>query len=273
MHKKTWIIASVLSALAVAGLIGLSFWKQKTQFESVQEELNHLRAEFEQKQCEANSLNEEVNEGKKLIADLKQEKEKAAQAQKTLEAEMRSALQSKDVTISELQGKLTVNILDRVLFDSGEAELKPEGHKVLEQVAGVLVQYPKRQIHVIGHTDDVPIRVSARSRFASNWELSTARATAAVRFLQEQAGVDPHRLGAVGYSEFHPIADNSTPEGRAKNRRIAIVVLPEELAAVDVPPVTAAPPEAPKPKPEVPTADLPKAGSPPSDPPQTAPAK
>ena len=269
MHKKTWIIASVLSALAVAVLVGLSFWKQKTQFESVEKELSHLRAEFDQKQAEAGALTDEIAESKKLIDDLRKEKEKAAQAQKTLEAEMRSALQSKDVTISELQGKLTVNILDRVLFDSGEAELKPEGHKVLEQVAGVLVQYPKRQIHVIGHTDDVPIRVSARSRFASNWELSTARATAAVRFLQEQAGVDPRRLGAVGYSEFHPVADNTTAEGRAKNRRIAIVVLPEELAAVDGPAPTGAPAAAP----ETPKAEAPKPAAPPAEPAKGVPEK
>jgi chemotaxis protein MotB len=149
---------------------------------------------------------------------------------------MRSALQSKDITISELQGKLTVNILDRILFDSGEAVLKEEGEKVLQQIATVLAQHPNRQIHVIGHTDNVPIRVSTRSRFASNWELSTARAIAAVRFLQEQAQVDPRRLGAVGYGEFQPVADNSTAEGRAKNRRIAVVILPEIFTPLEKPP-------------------------------------
>ncbi len=150
---------------------------------------------------------------------------------------MRSALESKDVTISELQGKLTVNILDRILFDSGEADLKPEGQEVLQQIAGILSKYPNRQIHVIGHTDNVPIR--GGRRFPSNWELSSARALAAVRFLSEKAGVDAHRLAAVGFGEFHPVADNATPEGRAKNRRIALVVMPEEFGPVDVlqPPV------------------------------------
>ena len=115
----------------------------------------------------------------------------------------------------------------------GEAELKPEGEKVIQKIATVLAQYPDRQIHVIGHTDNVPIRVGPRTKFASNWELSTARAIAAVRFLCEKAGGDPRRLGAVGYGEFHPIADNSTTEGRAKNRRIALVVLPEELSGAE----------------------------------------
>ena len=121
----------------------------------------------------------------------------------------------------------------------------------------MLAQYPKRQIHVIGHTDNVPIRAGSRGRYASNWELSTARATAAVRFLQEKAAVDPHRLGAVGYGEFHPIADNTTAEGRAKNRRIALVVLPEELGAADLPKTPATVPPVVE-KPRTPDVTLPK---------------
>ena len=156
------------------------------------------------------------------------------QARKSLEDRNATALESKDVTISQLQGKLTVNILDRILFDSGEAELKPGGSEVLRKVAAILMQHPTLKVHVIGHTDDVPIRAAARKRFPSNWELSTARATAAVRFLTEQAGIDPRRLGAVGYGEFRPVAENTTPEGRARNRRIAITILSEEMAGADV---------------------------------------
>jgi chemotaxis protein MotB len=115
--------------------------------------------------------------------------------------------------------------------------LKPDGEAVLAKVAAFLAQHPELKIHVIGHTDNVPIRGAARSRFPTNWELSTARALAAVRFLTERAGLDPHRVGAVGYGEYRPVADNSTPEGRARNRRIAITILPDELAGADtVPP-------------------------------------
>src|SRR5581483_11916905 len=166
------------------------------------------------------------------IHQLEQEKEAALQKRQSLEDEMRAALESKDVTISRLQGKLTVNILDRVLFDSGEAELKPDGAAVLRKVAALLQQHTNLQVHVVGHTDNVPIR-SGRGRFATNWELSTARATAAVRFLTEKGGVDPRRLGALGYGEFRPIADNATVEGRAKNRRIAVTILSEEMAGSD----------------------------------------
>src|SRR6185295_18326691 len=81
------------------------------------------------------------------------------------------------------------------------------------------------------------IRQTAQSRFTSNWELSAARALAAVHFLTEHAGVDPHRVGAVGYGEFRPVADNLTSEGRSKNRRIAITILPEELIPTDAAPV------------------------------------
>src|SRR6185312_5357465 len=142
----------------------------------------------------------------------------------------------KDVTISKLQGKLTVNILDRVLFNSGEADLQPAGETVMRKIAALLAAHPTLKIHVVGHTDNIPIRPEARSRFASNWELSTARALAAVHFLTEKAGVDPRRVGAVGYGENRPVADNATADGRAKNRRIAITILPEELSGTEAMP-------------------------------------
>jgi chemotaxis protein MotB len=123
------------------------------------------------------------------------------------------------------------------MFDSGEAILKPDGEAVMRKVAAILAGHPTLKIHVIGHTDNVPIR----NRFASNWELSTARALAAVHFLTEKAGVDPRRVGAVGYGEYRPLADNATAEGRARNRRIAITILPDELAAADTVPAVKTP--------------------------------
>jgi chemotaxis protein MotB len=168
------------------------------------------------------------------IAELQKEKEQVGTMARNLEDEMRHELESKDVTISKLQGKLTVSIVDRVMFDSGEAILKPDGAAVMKKIADLLAAHPELKIHVIGHTDNVPIRQTAHSRFASNWELSAARALAAVHFLTENAGVDPKRVGAVAYGEFRPIAENITAEGRAKNRRIAITILPDELAGADL---------------------------------------
>ena len=152
-------------------------------------------------------------------------------------------LESKDVTISKLQGKLTVNILDRVLFDSGEAILKPDGRNGVAKNC--------RAAGGASHVEDSrhwPHRQRAHPQpVCQQLGASTARALAAVHFFTEKAGVDPRRVGAVGYGEYRPIADNSTPEGRAKNRRIAITILPDELAGADT--VTAPKPDAaPNPK-------------------------
>jgi len=230
----------------------MAYSQKGKDLERTRGELLELRAASEANLAQAKALQEKLAGSESRIARLQRQNEVVSQAQKGLESEMRAALESRDVTISELQGKLTVDILDRILFESGEAQLRPEGEKVLEKLAAVLAQYPRRRIHVIGHTDNVPIRPNARSRFASNWELSNLRATAAVRFLSERAGVDPRRLGAVGYGEFHPVADNDTPEGRAKNRRIAIVVLSEELAGSDAVPTAVPAAEPPAEAPKVP---------------------
>ena len=229
MVKQAMIFASVISAALVVGIIAYSAFQQKKQFTNVRSELDELKAAAQQSSNQAALLQQELTNSHSKIEALIKEKEQVQQKQKEMENQMRSAIESKDITISELRGSLTVNILDRVLFASGEAELKPEGEEVLAQVASVLTQHTNRQIYVIGHTDNVPIRGSLFGKFSSNWELSTARATAAVRYLTEKAGVNPALLAAVGYGEYHPIASNATSEGRAKNRRIAIVIVPEHF--------------------------------------------
>jgi len=240
MPKETWIIAGALTVALLLGLLGLSSWEKKREVEKVRAELTEAQAAAAKAQAEAADLKNKLADSEARNEELHKEQAIVVHTHQSLEDEMRNALESKDVTISQLQGKLTVNILDRVMFDSGEAELKPAGAAVLRKVAAVLAQHPNIKVHVIGHTDNVPIRAAARNRFPSNWELSTTRATAAVRFLTENAGVDPRRLGAVGYGEFRPVAENTTPEGRARNRRIAITILSEEMAGADTAP-TAAP--------------------------------
>ena len=242
MVKQAMVVATLLSAAVVAGFLGLSWYQQNRQFieqseefSEVKSELAELRAAAEASALQASRLQQDLTNSQSRIEALIKEKEAVTRAQSEMENQMRSTLESKDVTISELQGKLTLNILDRILFASGEAELKPEGQQVLSQIVSVLMQHTNRQIYVIGHTDNIPIRASAFSRHTSNWDLSTARAVSAVRYLTEAAGVDPKMLAAVGYGEFHPVADNSTEEGRAKNRRIEIVILPEQFNPVDTP--------------------------------------
>ena len=243
MPKSTWVVPTILSALLILGALGWTAWKRGSELSTAQTALEEARKAAEQNAAQALALKADLDAAKadavelaEKLAEAEKEMATASKSKSTLEEEMRAALQSKDITISQLQGKLTVNILDHVLFDSGEAAVKTEGQEILRRLAAVLSAHTNRALHVIGHTDNVPIRASARSRFASNWELSTARATAAVRFLHEHAGVNPKQLGALGYGEFHPVADNATTEGRAKNRRIAVVILPEELAVPKVQP-------------------------------------
>ena len=231
--KLGWISAGILAALLIAALLLWAVAVGKMRgLESLRSKLDDVNASLASALADNQKDKDQLAALQSQVADLEKEKELAGQMAKGLEDEMRAGLESKDVTISKLQGKLTVNILDRVMFDSGEAILKPDGEAVMRKIALILSGHPELKIHVIGHTDNVPMR----NRFASNWELSTARALAAVHFLTEKAAVDPHRVGAVGYGEYRPIADNTTAEGRAKNRRIAITILPDELAVADVVP-------------------------------------
>jgi len=228
-----WLLVGVLAVLLVVALLLWAVALGKLRgLESLPAKLTDANAGLANALAQNQKDQDQIATLQAKVTDLEKEKEMAGQMAKGLEDEMRSDLESKDVTISKLQGKLTVNILDRVMFNSGEAILQPEGETVMRKIAVILALHPGIKIHVIGHTDNVPIRRG----FASNWELSTARALAAVHFLTEKAGVDPRRVGAVGYGEFRPIADNATAEGRAKNRRIAITILPDELAGADTGP-------------------------------------
>ena len=103
---------------------------------------------------------------------------------------------------------------------------------MLKRVGDVLFQVKDKTFRIEGHTDNVPPGKSLRNKYPSNWELSTARATNVVRFLQESAGIDPATLEAVGMGEYHPIASNKTPQGRSQNRRIEIILFPRVSAMV-----------------------------------------
>ncbi len=143
-----------------------------------------------------------------------------------LVGKLEQEIQRGEVRISELKGKLTVNVVDQILFDSGQAELKPEGINVLQRIGDILKTAVDKDVQVEGHTDNVPITGTLKKTYPSNWELSMARASNVLHFLQEKVGISGERLSAVGYGEYRPIATNSTPQGRAQNRRIQIVLLP-----------------------------------------------
>ncbi len=114
---------------------------------------------------------------------------------------------------------IEVNIKASVLYPSGSADLADTAKEILTKVANILVE-KRNPIHVEGYTDNVPIETR---QFPSNWELSAARAASVVRYF-EQLKIEPERMAAVGYGEYHPVADNNTAEGRSKNRRMALVI-------------------------------------------------
>jgi chemotaxis protein MotB len=160
----------------------------------------------------------------------KAREEKVREVSSTYEqlvAKMKGEIDKGQVTISELKGKLTVNMVDAILFDSGKSEIKPEGLVVLGKVIEILKTVSDKSIRIEGHTDNQPILGPLTQRYQTNWELSAARAINVARYLQKQA-IEPANLSAAAFGEFKPVADNMTPEGRAKNRRIEIVLVPKE---------------------------------------------
>jgi flagellar motor protein MotB len=231
MNRDAWVVFAALASMAAIVTLGFTAWRKHERVLRSEIRIVELQNTVETQAARLAEAWKEVELCRSRAETLATEVAAASQSHRQLEAEMREALTSRDIAVSELQGRLTVTILDRILFDSGDATIKPEGMKLLDEVAKILARYTNRPVQVFGHTDNVPIRV----RYPSNWELSTARAVAAVRYLAEKAGVQPSLLSAVGCGEFQPIADNSTPEGRARNRRIALVVLPESFVPTDVP--------------------------------------
>ena len=119
---------------------------------------------------------------------------------------------------------VVIRLNDTMLFDPGSAIIKPQAKATLEKISVSLAKF-QNPILIEGHTDSMPIR---NEKFPSNWELSTARATNIIKYLTETQKFPPSRLSAVGYGEYMPIEQNTTPQGRAKNRRVDIIVLSSE---------------------------------------------
>ncbi len=142
-----------------------------------------------------------------------------------IETSLKEQIAQKDIKIEEIEGKLRVTFVDKILFDSGSTKIKDRGKEVLLTLVESFGADTDKTIVVEGHTDDVVIGYPLRERFPSNWELSTARAASVVRFLQEKANISPERLTASGFSFYRPVAPNDTGT-RSQNRRIEIILVP-----------------------------------------------
>ena len=209
-----------------------------------------LKKENELLKGENENLNQNVKSLQDQIAALQEKnvalhsKAEALERQRKAEVEemrgtyqnllenMKGEIAKGEITITQLRGKLKVNMLDEILFDSGKTTVKPQGIEVLERVGSILLNVKDRAISIEGHTDNVPIGAELSKMYPTNWELSAVRATTVARYLQEKIGIDAGLLSAIGYGEYQPVAPNESEEGRAKNRRIEIVLVPIEIVPV-----------------------------------------
>ena len=210
---------------------------------SAQEEIAKLQKQASELEANTARIAKEREqlrqEQSQLAATLEQERlakeeeiTRLTRTQEELSKSLQDEISKGNITIQQVRDRLTINMVDRVLFDSGQAQVKPAGVKVLKQVGDVLKTVTDKQIRIEGHTDNVPISSKLQDRFKTNWELSTARATTVVRYLIDQGGVDRQYLSAVGYADTHPIASNDSEEGRSSNRRIEIVLYPKDLKEI-----------------------------------------
>lgn len=174
-------------------------------------------------EADYNKLKENLSQ----VTKKTQEVEHASNTYQELLKEMKGEIAQGQITIKELKGKLTMDVVDKILFASGEAKVKKEGLEVLDRVVEILKNVKDKTIRIEGHTDNVKITSRLAKVYSTNWELSAARAINVSKYLQQQ-GIDPMVLSATAFGEYQPVADNATPEGRAKNRRIAIILLPKD---------------------------------------------
>ncbi len=168
------------------------------------------------------------------ISKMKNDMSELERAKEELEKRLQDEINNKQVKV-EMQGKgLVITFVSEVLFDSGKAKLRKASHAKLDKVADVLnTTVADLNVGIEGHTDNQPIK---KSGWKSNWELSTARALSVLHYLSDKNVAEP-RLAAIGYGEYKPVVSNDTKEGRQKNRRVEIVILPKtEVKSADTVP-------------------------------------
>jgi len=189
---------------------------EKTQLEADKTQLENVKSDLE---SEKRELLKSVEVREDEIAELKGIHDK-------IQDKMKDEIARGDIRLEQAGNRLRVVLADRVLFDSAEVQVAKRGEEVLARLAEVLAGTPDQEIQVSGHTDRAPVTSKLAGQYPTNWELSVARATSVVRFLAEKAKVPAQKLAASGCGEHQPIASNKTAVGRARNRRIEILLTP-----------------------------------------------
>lgn len=173
-------------------------------------------------------LKKELENRSNRVAELESviaAKDEAMTALKNAISRALTDFEGKGLTVEQRDGKVYVSMENKLLFSSGSWAVGAEGRRAVNQLGGVLGKNPDIAVLIEGHTDNVPF--AGNGQLSSNWDLSTKRATAIVNILRENNNINPENLTAAGRGEYAPVATNDTPEGRAKNRRIEVILTPK----------------------------------------------
>jgi chemotaxis protein MotB len=240
--RTPWVL--LVAALGIAGYGAYWGWGERTRLlakvdaakgtlraavakgQSLEHQLSEVQAEKETLEADKAALTAARDNLAKSVEEKSSQLSALKDTTDKLKEKMKDEIAKGDIQLTESGGKLRVGLVDKILFDSGEASISKRGEGVLERVGAALASIEDRHIQVSGHTDNAPISDKLKHQYPTNWELSVARATTVVRFLQEKASLPADRLVASGYGEYQPIASNKTAAGRAKNRRIELLLTP-----------------------------------------------
>jgi chemotaxis protein MotB len=238
MHMMKRLRISI--AVLAAGIIASGCVSTGT-FKKMEADKNKEIAALQQQKSAVESQKKDMEQQSKAqqqqLAQLEQQRAALVTANQQRQQQYDALVQglAKEVEKGQLQVRqyrnmLAVDLAEQIFFDSGRATLKAGGKDVLKKVAEALKGYESKIIRVVGHTDNVKVAKSLQGTFPTNWELSVARATNVVRFLQD-SGIPPERMIPSGRGEYEPVASNDTPEGRQKNRRIEIMLIDKSLVS------------------------------------------
>lgn len=200
--------------------------------EKAKDAVTSARADAAEKDVRIKILERDVG----ALAEEKRAQEAELARLKAMEEDLRERVSSEiiagDIKLIQQGSRLSVDVVDKLLFASGESDVSPRGREVLTKIGAVLAKLEDRNVQVVGHTDDSPPSGKVLEKFPTNWELSVSRATNVVRFLQDEAKVPGKRLVAIGRGQHQPVATNVNSKGRARNRRIEILLTPIEETVV-----------------------------------------
>lgn len=236
MLDKTSVIAKCIPVFLFLACVS------KNKYLELETELNHTQVQLADLQSHNQILQNEngrlIEAVEGLTLELQQERLVASQKEREvselrktrreIETSLKHQIAKKEIKIEEKAGELKITFIDKILFDSGTVQINTKGKEGLLRLADTFREKKNLNIAVAGHTDNIQVGLPLQERFPTNWELSATRATAVVRFLQEKGNISPERLRASGYSFYRPVSTNDSEEGREQNRRIEIILFPEQ---------------------------------------------